>query len=287
MIIFSPAGMNAVLVRIIKDKSTGIKPIVRENLSKAEKELNKVINSLNGEEHDRFVAHLIEYDLLYIKFNKNSTSLLFSNDGILQDALYGRRGYSIKHVQDKRNKLIKKLPYQITISLKNEYLVTELKLLMAENFKKNELYYILKLCDDGYFDGGMCDLYFKTQACLNKFMKIYMLEKISFSNYKHEDMIYEIPNTIRQPVFGKNLKYLTRGWDKVYKIGAEQCPGIIRDIKWQIWDDNFSEYVNRLKIAHDWAAKNLEKRFLLMGSDPEIWLFESEEDMNYFLLRWS
>jgi len=274
-----------------------ITPLSHANLSKGEKEFNKVIEHLvdkENDDYDPFINMLFTRKRAFIKYHKNrSSSLLY-----LTKPYNEKKALSIITIQNKREKLLTEFPFRLTLQMSMEQYAKSKKAL--NNLSSNE-YSSIKLCEISY-ETNMYDLYFRSLAAFDAFFKEHIIDKVSPEDafeFSETTNVVELKNAVRYILYGKNLKHITREWDNVYTLPGELCTGIADAVNKSAWGTlnifststvNMSKYdlayLEKLKEVCAWCRTTLEKRFLLMGMYNEVWVFESEDDMNFFLMKW-
>jgi hypothetical protein len=288
MIVFIPQTNNKFMLFVCKENAKPYEPLIPDerdinfkvepllstNLSKGEKEFNNIIKHFVGIldlNHDPFIFNLLTTQRLFIKFNKKSSSLLFRDS-------FSKKDLSIKSVQARRKLVDKKYPHKITLRLdyKDRYLIASH--IRTKNYLINRL---CSLTGSPSYGSAIYDICFKTEKSLNRFIKSYISGKIVV--YHSET---RLKNSTKTKLYGKHLKKLLSKWKNMYVMTDFDCYNIINNFG-SLFSNNDREYENKLKEIHKWAKNNLDKRFLMMGTFPEIWFFEDEDDMNFFRIRWS
>lgn len=278
MIVIQPYRNNKVVIYACKEKPDIYESVIPTNLdhefkveklnlknpSKAEKEFNDLVKyaaNIYDENHDPFIFNLLTSKKLFIRFNKKSSSLLIRNSS--------KRYMSVKTIQKRRQKIDKIYPYKITLNLNYR------EFYFIQQFITTRHYFANRLCSIG-MNQEVYDICFKTEKSLNKFIKNYVKGKLPMGTQP-----LKLSNCTRMPLYGKLLKNYLHRWKKINYMPNFDCFNTL----FMFASDN--KYHEKLKEVHRWARKNLSKRFLMMGTFPEIWLFEDEDDMNFFRIRWT
>jgi hypothetical protein len=285
MLVYTSNGHNRFILTVCDDKKSvkeifipdgtdinfKIEKIDSIKLSKGEKEFNRIVKNLTSiydKNHDPFLFYVLTNEKMSIRFNKKSTSLLF-RDGYYRDL-------SVKAVQSKRKTISVDYPHIITLTLSSRDRHS------ISSYITTRHYLINRLCS--ITNGtGMFDICFKTEKSLNKFIKEYAIGKVHSIEPYYETKELKLKNSTKIRLYGKHLANVLSKWKNVHTLNNFQsCPPL--DV---ILIRGEKEYERKLKEVHVWASKNLQKKFLMMGTYPEIWLFEDEDDMNFFMMRWS
>ena len=293
MLVYQPRSIDTVYVTLRGDSSDiGVVP-THDNMSTGEKDVIKNIKYFikSSEDYDPFMGELIDNRRLILKFSNNSSSFFFNKFQEFEtDKLI-----KISSIQNKRNKFLQKYPYRFTLKFDKKYMKI-LRKYLKDNFVQDDFFIMLlnKITDET----SMYDVYFLTEDIFNKFIKEYMLGVVSppIDDYDYSNTVIEfsLDNGTRYPILGKNLQYLVPEWENIYFLSEKNCREIACNIQ-----DNFLQFYNnigsntyeecyfyKIKEIHDWAKENLEKRFLVMGIAHSQWIFESEDDMNFFIMKW-
>jgi len=277
MLIYSPKDVsNCVGIRP-DDYRVPIVPIDRPIMSRAEKEFNKIIKHIGSQtsvfddNFDPFLSYLFESNRFMLKFNKKSSSLVFNHGS------WGAgRHISVISLQHKRNTILKEFPFRHMMFIEKTKNI-ELNRFLGSILEPDQ-YFVMSLGHKEWSEIA-CDVYFRTEESFKKFMNEYVIGKLSC-----DEVTYNLKHSLRQVVFGSNLKNLLSDWKEIHVIGGTNFGSTMTALFKKSWAE---AYFDKLQTVHDWCDENLEKKFLLMGWSPEIWMFESQEDLDYFKVRWS
>lgn len=286
MLVFIPQGNNKFMLFACKDRlkvadesllpdgydiNFKMEPLTSKKLSKGEKEFNKIvkhITSIYDKDHDPFLFHLLRTQSISIRFNKKSSSLLYRESF--------SKNLSVITAQNKRKRIAMTYPYKITLLLNFKERAN------IHSYITTKHYFINTLTMTGH-GTSMVDICFKTEKSLNNFIKSYIIGKIATIDRFYNNKDLKLKNSTKYKLYGVHLQKFLSKWKNVNVMQGFDSQNLI-----DMWTIN-SElvYEDRLKEIHKWAAKNLEKKFLMMGTQPEVWLFEDEDDMNFFRMKWS
>lgn len=286
MLVLTPQNNNKFMLFACKDRVKGsdeslipdgydinfkMEPLIATNLSKGEKEFNKIvkhITSIYDTNHDPFLFHLLGSQSVSIRFNKKSSSLLYRES-------YSKN-LSVMTAQNKRKRIAMKYPHKITLLLNfkeqaniHAYITTK--------------HYMLNTLTKTGHGTNMVDICFKTEKSLNNFIKSYIIGKIATVDRFYNNKDLKLKNSTKYKLYGIHLQKFLSKWKNVNVMHGFDSQNLI-----DIWTINAEQvYEDKLKEIHKWANKNLHKKFLMMGTQPEVWLFEDEDDMNFFRMKWS